>query len=269
MVRTRSGRASTKQENDETPVKQVSPKKVTIKSPRVNTQKVGWAYGILIDLCFAKPTDKTFSFWSCLQGLIILGIAGYSVFDELHLVYPDFYFYQFILAVHAFDLLTNFCNELVGNGHLNDMILFTETMCNISEIYLFLFMINQASNLWITVVVLASFYILALNLKYKTDDKIWVRVVTYLVLFMCFGLNNEFIMNDIRITAYASFVFASMVFDAFDFPDKFVNLIPMCEGLVIFSRAAAVYMLITSQLIANKDAEFTNFELTIKGFIGM
>ena len=273
MVRTRSGKASTKAEKEEdkmkktpTPSASSSPRKIL----RVNTKKVSWPYQILIDLCFWKPTDKTFTYWSCLNGLSFLMIAAYSVFDELNTKYPDFYFYQFVLAIHTFDLLTNFCNELLENGHLNDMILFTETLCNISEIYLFLFMINQASNLWITVIALASFYILALNMKYKNNDIIWVRVVTYSLLFICFGLNNEFIMSNTRMTAYVSFIFVSMIVDAFDFPDNYTwfKTIPICEGLVIFSRAAAIYMLITVQLISNNNyADFTNFESMIKGFI--
>lgn len=227
----------------------------------VRTSADKWAYQILTDLCVWKPTDKTFSFWSCLKGLIILIITGYSIFDEVNTKYPDFYFYQFVLAIHAFDILTNFCNELLEKGHLNDMILFTETIANISEIYLFLFMINQASNLWITVVALHSFYILALNIHYKDEDNIFVRVITYSILFACFALNHEFIMNDTRMTVYVSFIFVSMVCDAFDFPDKYINSkIPICEGLVIFSRAVGIYMLITAQLISNNSAQFTNFE---------
>ena len=98
----------------------------TQKSPKkAGKEKIGWAYKISTDLCIWKPTDKTFTFWSCLKGLIILLIAGCSVYVELDTKYPDFYFYELVLFIHAFDIATNFCNELLENGHLNDLILFS------------------------------------------------------------------------------------------------------------------------------------------------
>lgn len=276
MVLTRSGRGTTKAENDikpQSPKKQRTPKKSISKSPKKspkksNTQNKG--YQILVDLCLIKPTDKTFTGWSCLTALFILAITAYSVFDESDTIHPNACFLSLILVIHAFDISTNFCNELLGKGgHLTDVIFFTESAVNIGDVFLFLVMIHQTCNLFITAAVMITFNILALNIKYKNDDTTWVRLLSYIVLIACFAFNYQFVITNCRITTYFSLIFASMIFDAFDFPDKYFNAIPMCEGLIIFSRSLGVYMLITAQLLSTKEDHNTNFEGMMKSWIGI
>lgn len=266
MVRTRSGRGTTKAENKEKPLSPKKPKKSPKKSSKLNE---GWQYQMLIDFCVWKPTDKTFTYWACLKGLFFLLIAGYSVYDAVGSQYPDFHFFVLILGIHCFDILTNFCNELFGNGHLNDVILFTESGKNIGDIFLFLFMVNKTSNLFVTAAVLITCNTLALNIRFKNDEKIWVRLLSYCVLIACFVFNYQYIVSNCRITTYFCLVFASMIFDAFDFPDKYFAAIPMCEGLVIASRSFGIYMLITAQLLSGDKKDYTSFEYMIKAWIGM
>lgn len=275
MVRTRSGKATTRAEKKETqeikPSPKSSPKKASKRSPKkAGKLQPGWQYDLLMDLCPWKPTEKTFTFWSCLAGLNILVIAGYSVYLSLGTKYTDSYFFAIILGIHCFDILSNFCNELFGNGHLNDVIIFTESAVNVSEAFLVLFMMDQASNLIITAVVMMTFNILALNIKFMNDEKIWIRLATYSVLMACFAFNYyQNVMTDIRITAYVGLVFVSMIVDTFDFPDKYFNLIPMCEGIVIFARSLGIYMLITADLVSGTSNGFTTIEYIIKSWIGM
>ena len=130
-------------------------------------------------------------------------------------------------------------------------------------------MMNKATNLWITTVSVITFNILALNIWKKNEESTFYRIMAYFGLFLSFALNVKFVLNDIRISTYFSFIFASMIFDGFDFPDKYIKKTKMCEGLVILSRSVAVYMLITSSLLLNQQNQYTNFELSIKSFIGM
>jgi len=265
MVRTRSGKVTTKQEKIEDALKS-PPKK---KSAEKKGKKVRHSkkYQFLVDLCFWKPTDKTHTFWSCILGTIFLALASFSVNNAVWAKYPDFYFFQMLIAIHWFDLLTNFCNELVGRGHLNDEVLFTEAAVNITEAFLFLFYVHQSANLFITAVVVLTFVVLGLNIKYKNEDRVSVRLMAYSALMCCSPFLFAQSMQNGRISIYFSLLFISMIVDAFDFPDKYFKSLTICEGTVIFSRALGTYFLITAQLV--QQAGYTNIEQFIKGLFGM
>eukprot|EP01084_Bolivina_argentea_P249483 417658_1 len=288
MVRTRSGKSTTSAEkiqDQKAPPKKSptkTPRKSPIKSPRksprkspmksptkpsikTNQDKNGFGQ-FFVDLSFWNPTDKTFTFYACFMALFVLGTAGYSVYGMIDTKYPDFCFFALILIIRCFDIATNVCNELLRRNHLQDVILFTESATNAAEIFLLLFMVQKSSQYYVTGVVVSLFCVLALNVKYKDEDKIWVRLVTYWEFIAFVALNYEYVIAEERVRAYFSFVFVSMILDAFDFPDQYLNGSKMCEGLIIVARSCGIYALLTAQVLSQGN-QFTNLELIFKSWL--
>jgi len=226
------------------------------KSPRSKSSEPSNAdispwYQILIDLYFWRPTDRILeTYWLCLAALIIVVLAAFSIAVELNdFKFPDFYFLLMIVMVHIVDIGANFRNEMKGNGHLTVLLLFTESAMNLTEIYLVLFVFDQSSAVVLFAVAAFTGNVLLRNIKYRDDDKISVRVLSYALLLACFAWNYDGFYKDVRLAIYAANVCVAMLIDLCDFPDRYFDALTVCEGLVVFTRSVAVYCLITFYLL--------------------
>jgi len=278
MVRTRSGKSTFKEVDDETTASSAESKPTVGKSPRSTNRKrvltsprlmksnaqqpKSWIYGILKDLCVWRPTERTWSFWLYINGLFVLSIAAVSIYGETPS--ENLLLMALALALHAFDILTNFCNELLDSGHLNTMILFTECALNLSETFLLLWIVQQSSFLWVSLICLLSINFLSFNVKFKDDEKIWVRIMAYLILCVCCGAQYEFMQQHARLTAYAIFLLLAMLVDVADFPDRCFSL-SVCDALWSFFRSVGFYMLLTQTCLSSEQS-FTTYESFVWSF---
>lgn len=244
-----------------------SPMKSPLKSPSKAVPRLPWHRQLRKDLTVWSPTEKTFTLWACFVALAVLIVCGDSVYWQMGAKYPDFHFLALVLAIHVFDVLTNFVNEFKGNGRLDVAILFTEAAVNASEALVFVNLMGGATYMCIMVVVISTFNVLSLNIGWKDEERLWVRAMAYVVLGSCFAMFGDFIHNT-RLTAFASAFSVALVMDIFDFPDKPLGA-RMCEGSVMLCRSIGVYMLITADLLKDtKHGQWTMLEQNFKSLIG-
>jgi len=239
-----------------------SPMKSPSRMPRI--PKLPWHRQLGQDLAVWSPTEKTFTLWACLGSLAVLIACSESVYWQIGVKYPEFYFLSLALFIHAVDVLTNFLNEF--NGGWDTAIYFTEAAVNASEALLFINIMDGSSYLCVMTMMICVFNVLSLNISYKDEERLWVRAMAYAVLGVCFGIFSDFV-NSTRLVAFVCAFTMAMVLDMADFPDKWISL-RMCEGLVMMCRSIGVYMLITADVLNNSKLQFTKMEQQLKAMIG-
>lgn len=265
MVVTRSGRATTKEENEEI-------KKKTVEQAKKRKRgKQSRLHQILTDLRFWEPTEATFISYGCLFGLMTLFTVGWTVGQYLEASTSAWRLLSVILMIHAVDTSINFTND---DGRLNELQLFSEGAVNCSEAFLFLFIVNKATFAFVVGSMFVAINAIGVNMKYKwwvTDAIVMPRMANYWILL--YAVEAFYVMNDIRLQAYFIFVFFAMIVDAFDIPDRWFDEydVPICEGLVVMARSGAFYMMVTALLLmyGGGGATWTDFELSVFSKVGL
>lgn len=308
MVRTRSGKATTSEENKEIPKigkKIKSPQRSAMKSPKkselashvsfdsnVNDQP-GKTY--LKSPTVATSRNKGFSFpslggrsrWSLLKSSVkespFFFVACLMAMCIIHYTTGALWVHQggntntlfqfifLVLAVHQVDIVANICNELLdGTMNSDSAFFFTEAGVNVSEVLLFLYSVHPTAS--------PSFAMIAL--------------VVGLMFPVCW-MNVRFMDDDkiwIRCLAYAVLIislatnwesimgntrmlwYASLVGCAMivDLFDLPDNYTPyhVCDGMVLLMRSAGCYMLITNEMLKGSRATMTVHESQVMRMLG-
>ncbi len=128
---------------------------------------------------------------------------------------------------------------------------------------------------------------LFLQMKYKDDDVALVRFLAYAPALVAMAVSYQTVLSDCRLQCYAGFFTSSMLFDLSDFPDKlslslafssfqkaktrvnhrWIASLPVCEALVVKTRALAAYALGTAYLLKHHDVDgMTAYEAAVFAF---
>jgi len=301
MVRTRSGKATTKEEDEDTVVEtKAKPSKTTkapktkkpeplqttkepakskpdaaaaahvsfesnvkdqpgktyLKSPTVKSLTNAFSFPAIQSkgcLFKEKLIKSPFFFAASLSAMLILTFTVFTVRQQLSGASSTLFQFLFlVLAVHELDIVANVFNELVdGSSNSDAAFFFTEAGLNVSEVMLFLYAVHPEgtpSFVTIAFVVGAMFPACWMNVRFRDEDKLWVRMLAYTVLTVCLMMNGRAILEDKRLFIYTSFVTYAMIADLLDLPDAHTSL-SWCDGMVMVLRSLGCYFLVTQTML--------------------
>lgn len=199
--------------------------------------------------------QSPFFFTTSFVALSISIFTAWTVWVELKGVTSTLLQFLFlVLAIHQVDIGANLMNRILdGDMNSDSAYFFTESALNLSEVMLFLYTINtvgSTSVVGIALVVTFMFPACWLNVRFRDEDKLWVRIMAYIVLMGTLAVNWEGIMENERLLCYSGLVVCAMTADILDLPDNYTQF-EWCDGLVMMLRSVACYSLITHELLKN------------------
>lgn len=253
------------------------PGKAYLKSPSItSTKNKSFAFpSSRINWCSKFKSSwkqSPFFFTASFLALSFSLFTAWTVWVELKGVTNTLLQFLFlVLAIHQVDIGSNLMNRVLdGDMNSDSAYFFTESALNLSEVMLFLYTANSigsTSVVAIALVVTLMFPACWLNVRFRDEDKLWVRVLAYIVLMVTLALNYESIMVNERLIAYTSMVVCAMMSDILDVPDNYAAL-EWCDGLVMMMRSVACYSLMTHELLKNSYSPVTVQEGQMMGLLG-
>jgi len=234
------------------------PGKSYLKSPRVklSSRKKSLTLSTTTSYLWDNVKDSPFFFSSSVFALMICGLIQLTVWSQLQGNTGTLLQFLFMVVhIHQADIMANIMNRLLdGDMNSDCAYFFTESALNVSEVMLLLYTVSkmgETSFVTIAIVVTLMFPACWLNVRFREEDKLWVRCLAYAVLVGCVAMNWKVIESDMRLQRYAICTAIAMVMDIFDLPDGFISKWEMCDGVVMVLRSAGCYMLITHELLKN------------------
>lgn len=253
------------------------PGKTYLKSPTVNSSKnKGFTFpggkSSAWSLLKSKLQDSPFFFTASLVAMGIIQFTTWSLWVQLGgNTGTIFQFLFLVLAIHQVDIVANLCNEILdGSLNSDSAFFFTEAGVNVSEVMLFLYSVHPTASpsfVAIALVVGTMFPACWMNVRFRDQDKIWVRCLAYGVLTISLVSNWSAIYEDQRLFCYASFVAYAMIADILDLPDNYVEY-QWCDGMVLVMRSVGCYLLITHQLLKGSRSDMTVHENQVMRMLG-
>jgi len=250
------------------------PGKTYLKSPTVKSLKKAFTFPSINSkgAAFREKLRKSpFFFSSSLCAMLVLTLSALTVRDQISGTSTLAQFVLLVLAVHFLDIVANVFNEVVdGKSNSDAAFFFTEAGLNVSEVMLFLHTVHPSgtpSFVTIAFVVGSMFPACWLNVRFRDDDKMWVRMLAYAVLVGCLLVNAAAVSQDRRLCLYGFLVVHAMLVDLLDVPDAYTPL-SWCDGMVMVLRSIGCYVLVTHSLLRTGGASLTGFEMEMVRMVG-